>query len=182
MPVLGGMLLGMLTYKPQLGLLVPIALIAAAQWRCIAAACATAVILALIATAVLGWPCGRPVARLAAALPGTFRPGGRQSPAETDGACGSAKPGRLAGRGRLAQGLAAVLAAWRCGSLPPCPRDLAIAVLPVCCCLATPHALIYDLPMLTGGVVLFVAHGCDPEPRSPPGASGIGLASWCFRR
>lgn len=41
-PWIGGVLIGMATFKPQLGLLIPLALIAAGRWRTIAAAAAGA--------------------------------------------------------------------------------------------------------------------------------------------
>ena len=53
-PVLAGVLFGLLTLKLQLGLLIPIALVAGGFWRTILAACATATVLALISIAVLG--------------------------------------------------------------------------------------------------------------------------------
>jgi hypothetical protein len=45
-PVLAGICLGLLTYKPQYGLLFPIALIAAGHWRVVVSAAVTAVVLA----------------------------------------------------------------------------------------------------------------------------------------
>lgn len=45
-PILGGVLIGLLTYKPHLGLLFPIALIAAGHWRAFASATVTAVLMA----------------------------------------------------------------------------------------------------------------------------------------
>jgi hypothetical protein len=53
-PVLAGVLLGLLAYKPQLGLLIPVALIAAGAWRSIAAAAATVVGMLLISLIVPG--------------------------------------------------------------------------------------------------------------------------------
>ena len=40
-PVLAGVMFGLLTYKPQLGVLIPVALVAMGGWRAIAAAAAT---------------------------------------------------------------------------------------------------------------------------------------------
>lgn len=54
-PVLAGMFFGLLTMKPQLGLLIPIALVLRGQWRCIAAATATAMALFLITGVVFGF-------------------------------------------------------------------------------------------------------------------------------
>ena len=45
----------MLSYKPQLGMLVPIALAAAGLWPAFAVACATVVALAAITTITFGW-------------------------------------------------------------------------------------------------------------------------------
>jgi hypothetical protein len=43
--VLGGVFLGFLTYKPQLGILFPVALVAAKEWRALVAAAATTALL-----------------------------------------------------------------------------------------------------------------------------------------
>ena len=45
-PVLAGVFMGCLTYKPQFGILFPVALAASSQWRAFASAAATAVLLA----------------------------------------------------------------------------------------------------------------------------------------
>lgn len=58
-PVLAGVFLGLLTYKPQFGLLFPLALIAGGQWRAIASAAAATLILAFATALVFGhdvWP------------------------------------------------------------------------------------------------------------------------------
>lgn len=53
-PVLGGIFLGLLTYKPHFGLLFPLVLLVAARWRILVSAAATTLILAGITTLVLG--------------------------------------------------------------------------------------------------------------------------------
>lgn len=53
-PVLAGILFGLLTYKPQLGLLIPLALLAAGQWRAIWSAGATLAVLVAGSAMVLG--------------------------------------------------------------------------------------------------------------------------------
>jgi glycosyl transferase family 87 len=53
-PVVAGALLGALTYKPQLWLMVPVALIAARQWKALAAAAASALLLAAASAATFG--------------------------------------------------------------------------------------------------------------------------------
>lgn len=58
-PVLAGICIGCLSYKPQLGIVVPLALAVAGRWRCFAAAAATVLVLAAAATLAFGtgiWP------------------------------------------------------------------------------------------------------------------------------
>ncbi|MGO9701017.1 MAG: glycosyltransferase family 87 protein [Xanthobacteraceae bacterium] len=58
-PALAGVCLGSLAYKPQLGIIVPLALIVARRWRCFAFAAATVLALAAVATLAFGadiWP------------------------------------------------------------------------------------------------------------------------------
>ena len=58
-PALAGICLGCLSYKPQLGIIVPLALLAAKRWRCFAFAAATTLVLAAAATLAFGidiWP------------------------------------------------------------------------------------------------------------------------------
>jgi Glycosyltransferase family 87 len=54
-PILAGVLFGPLTYKPHLGLLIPVALIAGGYWRTFIVAAVTAVVFALASGWVLGW-------------------------------------------------------------------------------------------------------------------------------
>jgi Glycosyltransferase family 87 len=53
-PIIAGVLIGMLTVKPQLGVLFPFALIASGRWRVFSAAAATAVALWLASVAIGG--------------------------------------------------------------------------------------------------------------------------------
>ena len=53
-PIVAGILIGCLAYKPQFGLLIPLVLIATARWRVFAAAAATVAVLALAVTLAFG--------------------------------------------------------------------------------------------------------------------------------
>jgi len=53
-PVLGGVLLGLIAYKPQLALLTPFALLAGREWRALIAAITSQIALALLSLLVLG--------------------------------------------------------------------------------------------------------------------------------
>jgi hypothetical protein len=53
-PVLAGALIGLATFKPQLGVLIPFALVAAGRWRVIVAAAGMAILLAMLSVLMLG--------------------------------------------------------------------------------------------------------------------------------
>ena len=53
-PLLAGVLIGLIAYKPQLGILFPLVLAATGRWRSFAAAAATIAALALITTLAFG--------------------------------------------------------------------------------------------------------------------------------
>ena len=54
-PILSGLLFGAICYKPDLGLLIPVALAAGRHWRCFAAAAVAVVCLVLLSGAANGW-------------------------------------------------------------------------------------------------------------------------------
>lgn len=54
-PFVAGLLFGALCYKPHFGLLIPLALVMAGQWRAIAGAATSAVALISLSIATLGW-------------------------------------------------------------------------------------------------------------------------------
>jgi hypothetical protein len=54
-PILSGLLLGLVSIKPQLAILIPIALISARLWRTLTAAGVTVLVLILVSSAAFGW-------------------------------------------------------------------------------------------------------------------------------
>ena len=54
-PVLSGIMFGLASIKPQLGLLIPIALVSAGQWRTVVAAVATVLVLVFVSSLAFGW-------------------------------------------------------------------------------------------------------------------------------
>jgi hypothetical protein len=54
-PLAAGLLLGLLIVKPQLGLVLPFALVAGREWRAIAGAAASSIGLVVLSIAVFGW-------------------------------------------------------------------------------------------------------------------------------
>ncbi len=58
-PMLAGLLFGLIAYKPQFAILIPLALIAARRWRALVAAAASAIVFAAVSLAVFGAPTWR---------------------------------------------------------------------------------------------------------------------------
>jgi len=54
-PLLAGILLGLLVVKPQLGLVLPLALLAGREWRAIAGAAASSIGMVLLSILIFGW-------------------------------------------------------------------------------------------------------------------------------
>jgi hypothetical protein len=163
-PIAAGILFGLATYKPQMGMLVPVALIAARQWRTIAAAGATVVVLVVVTGGVFGpaiWP----------AWAANIIQYSGQFAAESSAiaylmptiAQAAMQLGAASAAAHAAQFAAALVAAgvvWRCFRKPPDNTDtgqLAAAALFVATFLATPHAFVYDMPIVATAVIWFIA-------------------------
>jgi len=161
-PWLAGALLGLLAYKPQFGLLLPLALVAGGHWRAVVAAAASVVAAAGLSAAIFGLDAWR--AFLASLGP-------TRTIIIEEGATGFAKiqsvfaAVRLLGGGAtLAWSLqaAALLAVaalivvlWR-GTAPMAVKAAAlVAAIP----LSTPYVLDYDLVMLALPIAWLAAEG-----------------------
>ncbi|MGC2413868.1 MAG: glycosyltransferase family 87 protein [Stellaceae bacterium] len=158
-PAAGGVLFGLLTYKPQLGLLVPVAIVAARLWRTLIAAGVTAILLVAVTSLLFGgaiWP------SWVALLPAFSR----QFTAESSQVIhlmptilvALVRLGATPATAQLAQwvgtaGAAAIVwMLFRAG-----PPQLAGAGLLVAAVLATPYAFVYDMPGITTAVIWLVA-------------------------
>src|SRR5712691_745400 len=74
-PIVAGLLFGALCYKPQFGILVPLALAAAGQWRAFAAAGASVAFLVLASLALFGAATWQAFIAAAAASPAMYQSG-----------------------------------------------------------------------------------------------------------
>ena len=156
-PILSGVLLGLLSFKPQLGLLAPLALAAAGLWNTFAVACATVAGLGIVAAIAFGpdawvaWVSGlpeyaewfqKPSASMAFKI------------SVTDNL-------RMFGLGSTTafsvQALVSAAVAYltwvsfRRG----CTR-LARSALLTGAILASPHTVVYDAPMVVASLILFI--------------------------
>jgi hypothetical protein len=149
-PAVAGILIGALAFKPQLGILIPVALIAGRHWRALAAAAITVAVTATVTLAAFGAPIWRDFAANAALSRQTLEQGlvpfyKIQSVFAMARGLGLAIPVATFAQGlaTIASGLT-VIHVWR----KPGPQDIKNAVLVVAGLLATPFALDYDLLLL----------------------------------
>lgn len=163
-PLLGGVLLGLLIIKPQLGLLVPVALIASRHWRAALTAAATTSAIACASGLVFGfWTWSDFVYSLPAAEAQWHAGNQWQLNLKEHASFATTITASFAVLHvpwtaiRMSQFLAAVygsLMVWRA-----CRTGLdgyAVVVVVAACILASPHAFLYDMPALFGAMLLFL--------------------------
>jgi hypothetical protein len=159
-PVLSGILFGLLAYKPQFGLLIPIALLVAGQWRAMIAAGGTVIALMGAATLAFGtdiwwaFAASTQTSRKVLLEQGDVGFEKLQSAFAAIRLWGGSVP--LA---YLVQGAASVAAIggvawmWRTSG----DRELKAALLMIATLLASPHALDYDLTILGPAMAFLIA-------------------------
>jgi alpha-1,2-mannosyltransferase len=178
-PVIGGALLGLLTYKPQLWLMVPVALVAARQWKALAAAAAAALLLAGSSVAVFGLEPWRAWFELMLApspliqeWTAIARLNGQSVYANAI-LLGAAVP--LANLAQAAAALSAAGCVWWCYRRP-IAADLGLAVLLAATMLAAPHVIGYDGVLLGIAATLFFNRAYEDGFRF--GDTAIAVLVW----
>ncbi|WP_213288001.1 glycosyltransferase family 87 protein [Bradyrhizobium sp. sGM-13] len=163
-PWLAGVLIGLLAYKPQFGVLIPIALLAGGRWRTIGAAAATVVALVVVSFAMLGsgiWHAFADSMNFTQTV--VLEQGGTgwqkiQSIFSAVRAWGANVPTAYAAQASLFALLAASLA-WLWHS--DAAFELKAAALALGSLLATPYVLDYDLVVLAVAIAFFARHGLN---------------------
>lgn len=184
-PSAAGILLGLLAYKPQIWVLVPLALLATRDWRVLAWLAGTVAVLSLASLGVFGWPFWESFLDAA-------REAGSPAVAETmyrriymhmttllaAGRLVGLPPG-LAGMLQLAGALLAVAMVWFAFRRRPAGDtglDCQIAVLATATFLVSPYTLNYDLLLLMPAAVALFRHGTALG--FFPGERVLHLALW----
>jgi hypothetical protein len=161
-PWLSGILFGLLAYKPQFGLMIPLVLLVTGRWRAVAAAAATVIVLAGAATLAFGvdvWAAFLEGARFTRAV--VLESGNTgwhkiQSIFAWVRMWGGSVPLGYAVQAAATLAVAAALAwLWRSRA------DFALkaAALALAALLATPYSLDYDLMVLAPAIAFLAAHG-----------------------
>lgn len=184
-PILAGICIGLLAIKPQMGLLMPFALIASGQWRVVAAAATTVLSLIVLSTIWLGAAIWTDYLRMSQLFGHFVGRGYDQIQQLALGPYvalqGAGMPAALAGFLQVAVTVA-VLTVIIQGFLQCKPNkqelrkedgrlDLRLALLAAGTLLATPYSLSYDTPLLMLSVIPLLARSWRD------GWDGIELAS-----
>jgi hypothetical protein len=176
-PFLAGVLFGLLAFKPQLGLLIPVALVAASAWRAFAGATVTVLVLFLVSLVVPGLEIWRGFLHLYL--------GGDQAPRQWVELYGQSVftylnlAGAGAGAANAGQGLALLIGAactW-CAFRRPYSFQRRLLVLLYAISFASPHFGDYDAVLMGVGAMLLLVRG-------EPGFGGMWVAAlacltWC---
>ena len=167
-PVIAGLLFGALCYKPQFGLMIPLALAASGQWRAFAAAAASAAALVLASLALFGVDTWRAFVETVAASPAMYQSGRILFEGMANVFGGARALGADATLAYALQAVASivagvmVVAVWRARlSLPTRAAVLAAATV-----VAAPLVLLYDLMLVAVAAIWLV------RDRHSPAASG----------
>ncbi len=161
-PLAAGVLIGLLAYKPQFGVMIPLVLIATGRWRTFAAAAATLAVLASATTLAFGasvWPAFADNMRFTqTAIVTGGGPGWEkvQSLFAALRAVGVPEPLAMTGQVALATAAAASLVwLWRSAA----DHAAKAAGLIAASLLATPYALDYDMAALVPAIAFLAANG-----------------------
>ena len=184
-PVLGGIILGGLAFKPQLFVLVPLVLLASRQWRALVGLSVSVVGLSLASAVVFGpmiW------LRWLQAVPTLWRlfEDNRQALGYLMPTVTASLPAAGVDRG-VAHTIQIIVALGAAGSLwlvfrrgartDAAPRRLDAAALQVGAFLTTPYAFIYDLPMVTSAVATTLETCAEADRPWRPGEVVVLLAA-----
>ena len=179
-PALAGVVLGLLTVKPQFWLMIPVALAAARAWEALAWSVLAGAALAAASLVVFGVECWQQWVDLA--LNSYGDPAAKwvefgRIAGDSVYAC-IVNAGLPEGLANAAQDMAVVIGAglvYRAFRLP-LPQDLRIAVVLACTILAAPHSSIHETVLLATAAALWIAEMA--QRRLPLSGWAVPLALW----
>jgi Glycosyltransferase family 87 len=161
-PLVAGILLGLLVYKPQYGLLLPVVLGVSGRWKCFGATAATVVLLTLVTTLTFGasvWSAffdSTHFTRTVVLEQGNTGWYKIQSVFAWARMWGAPIPLAYALQGLMTVALAAALASlWRSAA----PYPLKAAALCLATILATPYSFDYDMMVLAPAIAFVAVDG-----------------------
>ena len=176
--IMSGILLGLLTYKPQFGLLFPLALAISGHWRAFVMASLTALFLIALSNAVYGPATFAAFLHLLPQTAQTLLDEGAVGWSKLQSVYGLARwLGLSSTAGWTAQAMVtlacatAVIRLWRSGAA----YELKAAGLTAAALLATPYLFVYDLPVLAVAIAFLYRDRAFDRIE----VAGLGLALLC---
>ena len=161
-PITSGVLIGLLAYKPQFGVLIPLMLLATARWTVVAAASATVLAACTVTLSMFGtkvwvaFAASTTLTRHVVLEAGSTGWEKIQSIFSAVRMWGGGVDLAYMAQGALALGVAAGLIwLWRSEAAV----DLKASALAVAALIATPYVLDYDLMILAVAIAFYVRHG-----------------------
>ena len=161
-PITSGVLIGLLAYKPQFGVLIPLMLLATARWTVVAAASATVLAACTVTLSMFGtkvwvaFAASTTLTRHVVLEAGAIGWEKMQSIFSAVRMWGGGVDLAYMAQGALALGVAAGLIwLWRSEAAV----DLKASALAVAALIATPYVLDYDLMILAVAIAFYVRHG-----------------------
>ena len=161
-PITSGVLIGLLAYKPQFGVLIPLMLLATARWTVLAAASATVLAACTVTLSMFGtkvwvaFAASTTLTRHVVLEAGSTGWEKIQSIFSAVRMWGGGVDLAYMAQGALALGVAAGLIwLWRSEAAV----DLKASALAVAALIATPYVLDYDLMILAVAIAFYVRHG-----------------------
>jgi glycosyl transferase family 87 len=177
-PLVAGCLIGLLAFKPHLGILIPVALVAGGHWRAFAAATVTVVLLALLSLGAFGlepWIAflqNLPTASLSTLEQGRAEWGKLQSAYGIVRMMGGTSAIAWTVQGVLGGAVTvALVALWRGKT----PFELKAAALATGVLLVTPYIFLYDLVILAVAMAFLLRSYAAAEP-TPGETRGLAVA------
>jgi hypothetical protein len=161
-PAVAGILFGLLAYKPQFGVLLPLMLIAAGRWKTIASAAATVGGLSLLVTFIFGWqvwPAFLEASQFTRVV--VLEQGGTGFHKIQSIFAWTRLWGGSVALAYAAQGVVSLAVAAGCVALWRSETSFANKAAALCfaAVLATPYSLDYDLMILAPALALLTAQG-----------------------
>jgi hypothetical protein len=180
-PAAAGFVLGMLALKPQLALMVPVALIAGREWQALAAAAAG--VFALVLASILlggfdlwigwfGFMLGQDAAYSDWLVVGRMHGDSIYTSLRLLGASPAVASG-----GQAAAVLAAAACVWTAFRQRG-PQAMRLVVLLAATSLAAPHVSLYDFVMLGAAAVIMLAYGAASSGGFMPGELLVAALVW----
>lgn len=154
-PILSGIFFGLLSIKPQLGVLVPIALVSARSWMTLAAAGTTVLALVFASSAAFGWSMWSLwLAQLLTHADWAATGQAQQMPTIIANLTFVGLDLPVARVIQIAVAIVVAGIIWACFHRGP--TNLASSALLVGTFLATPYAFVYDMPMVTNAILAVI--------------------------